>query len=103
MTEVADLMNTEVIDINALQEEFIEKKALAERAAELGLAQKDRPLTKEEQEFLAGMPAIYRRAIEITRILRRTNTGPAKVKTPGKRAAKKAESTAKANSLLNDL
>jgi hypothetical protein len=103
VSNLDELLNEPVVDLNQLQEEFIAKKALAERAAELEIAQKERPLTKEEQEFLAGMPAVYRRAIEITRILRRTNTGPAKVKTPSKRASSKAAATAKAASLLNDL
>ncbi len=51
-------------------------------------------LTKEEQDFLLAMPPRYRLGVTLTRILRRTNTGPAKVK------EKKTKTSAKQNAQM---
>lgn len=51
-----------------------------------------------EEEY----PTLCAEAVELTRILRKTNTGPAKAKAPGKRATKKADSQARMRALLDD-
>ena len=93
-------LNEPVVDYFSLNEEYMQLKAMSERADRLNQELKTRPLTQEEQEFMAAMPAHYRRAVDITRILRRTNTGPAKAKKPTKRSAK-AENAAKVEDLLS--
>lgn len=57
----------------------------------------------EQYVALTLTAADCRRAVEITRILRRTNTGPAKAKVPSKTAIKKAEKDAKLADLLKGL
>lgn len=83
-----------------LMQQFLACKDKSERAAKLEREQKTRPLTKEESEFLAKMPEVYREAITLSRKLRRTNTGPARAKTPSKRVSKKATEQALIEDLL---
>jgi hypothetical protein len=83
-----------------LMEQFLACKDKSERAAKLEREQKTRPLTKEESDFLAKMPEVYREAITLSRKLRRTNTGPARAKTPSKRVSKKATEQALIDDLL---
>lgn len=78
-------------DYLALSNEFNQLQADVVRANEL--ERKDHAgeaLSPEERSFLDALPQKMLRAVEITRILRRTNTGPAKVKTKSPRGAKKA-------------
>lgn len=58
-------------------------------------------LDEEEKTFLEGMPDKMRRACDITRILRRTNTGPAQVKSKKTRASKTAHAQETIDKLLD--
>jgi hypothetical protein len=65
----------------ALSREFMELQQDVIRSNEIERKEKEGlPITEAEREFLTEIPAKMRRACDITRILRRTNTGPAKVK-----------------------
>lgn len=75
----------EQYDYLALQAEFqdLHNDVLRSNELERRIRQGE-ILNAEETAFLASMPDKMRRACDITRILRRTNTGPAKVKAPRK-------------------
>ncbi len=71
--------------------------------ANLLLKQKTTPLTEDELTFISSMPARYRRGVIITRILRRTNTGPAKVKEAKPRVSKKAKVEFDVSKIMEDI
>lgn len=87
----------------ALNAELEKLKAEAPQWVVLDNKVKDgQTLTPSEQEAYDAGPAKWRRAIEISRILRRTNTGPSKVKAPSKAKTKKADLEAKVDKLFED-
>lgn len=89
----------EPVDYLALQAEFENIQRLMLHVNTLEQI-KDRVLTPEEQQLIADIPEKCRRAVTITRILRRTNTGPARA-TPRRGKASKAQQAAIVDSLLN--
>lgn len=90
-----------VEDPLALQEEYTRLAADIQKCLELSKKLKDgQTLTPLEQELLDSEPSKCRRAVELTRILRKTHTGPAKVKSPKSR---KALAKQQINDLLNGL
>ncbi len=83
-------------EMQAIYEDSLKHAALMEK-------EKKTPLTQDEQDFIKGMQDKYNRAVTITRILRRTNTGPAKVKETKPRTSKKAATEAAVAALTEDL
>lgn len=82
-----------VEDYVSLSNEYMGLKNDLEKANELERKCRTQDLSSEEASFLSCIPAKMRRAVEITRILRRTTTGPAKIKSPKttKKGLKKEE------------
>lgn len=85
-----------------LKHEFEQIYLATKRHDMLRKKEKETGLTEDEKAFILSMPPLYRRGMEITRILRRTNTGPAKVKTTAKRSSKKAVLENAVSKLLED-
>ena len=74
----------------SLAKEFQDLHAFVLRTNEIERkANAGEELSADEVADLESLPAKMRRAVDITRILRRTNTGPAKVKERSPRASKK--------------
>jgi hypothetical protein len=89
-------------DPMALTEEFMKIKEQVDKIMELKRISKDRSLTPSELELIAKEPELCRKGIEISRKLRRTNTGPAMVKTKkGRAPSKKAMEQAELDKLFN--
>jgi hypothetical protein len=89
------------IDHLALSNEFYELQAMAQKAQELERKQDaGETLTADEVQLLEALPDAMRRAVTITRILRRTNTGPAKAKAPRK-SSKKALAQSEIDKLID--
>lgn len=82
-------MTTELSPINEKAPDML---AVQTRWTQLLALAKERDLT----------PAETSEAITCNRILRRTNTGPARAKAPGKRAQKEAKTAAITKALLED-
>lgn len=79
--DLDSLTPVDQMDHLALSREFMELQQDVIRSNEIEAKEREGlPITDVERAFLAEIPAKMRRACEITRILRRTNTGPAKVK-----------------------
>jgi hypothetical protein len=82
-------------DILAVKAEFAlidEESNIAQSL--INKAEKGEDLTDLEKAFLMAMPPRYRLGVELTRILRRTNTGPAKVKEKKTRTSAKQSAMA---------
>lgn len=93
-------MTDEAHDYLALTAEFEKIKAETDKIAELQRKEKDgQQLAAAEKELVAKLPDLINRGMEVSMILRRTNTGPAQVKT--KKPSKAALSAAAAEALLN--
>lgn len=89
------------LDVLSLNEEYMQLNKDLLHANELERKQSaGTTLSAVELAFVKAIPAKMRRAIDVTRILRRTNTGPAKVKTAAKRSSKKAVEQATIDNLM---